>query len=275
MRLLLAAFLALALRSSYAGIFSSKKVARVQVDSMATAAYQNRKEDAKPETFHVYQGRYFGGAIVDKSLDRVSFQEMVDTLAKDMAKKNYFPENDPMKGDLLIVVHWGVTSVEEDWADLMGITSYEEFSDSSAEDDSTYDTSDSDFIHNPASQNSAAKLIGYDRALRKKGLTEDERNELRTDLKEERYFIIMMAYDYQLLLAEKKLEFLWSTRFSLRSIGTNFEEAYQALSRGATPYFGENLDGLTKSTTHLGKGEVDFGELEIIEDVVDKNDSKK
>ncbi len=51
-------------------------------------------------------------------------------------------------------------------------------------------------------------------------------------------------------------------------MGTNFREAHFALSRGASDYFGTNLDGkLGKAMTNLAPGEVEVGDLEVIEEV--------
>ncbi len=94
--------------------------------------------------------------------------------------------------------------------------------------------------------------------------------ELRDMLKDERYFIVLMAYDWQKLRTEKEYELVWSTRFSLDAIGTNFREAHFALSRGAANYIGTNLDGdLGKTKTHLGPGDIEFGTIEVIETVED------
>lgn len=61
---------------------------------------------------------------------------------------------------------------------------------------------------------------------------------------------------------------IWSTRFSLDAIGTNFRDAHLALSRGAANYFGTNLDGeLGKTKTHLGEGKVELGDVQVVDTV--------
>lgn len=257
------------LDSANAGIFSGGKSTRVFVDSLATEKYQNRPNKGEPETCHFYKGRYFGGYINDKSLERVSFEEIVTVLVKEMKAKNYYAESDPTKGDLFIVVHWGITAVEEDFEELFGEDTLLDNSDSDFDD--TDDLSDrddsSDFgpTRSAPSQRNSAAILGYNRALRSKGLTAQQEYELRMELEEERYFIILMAYDHQKLLKDKTLDLLWTTRFSLRGIGTNFEDAYHALSRGAAPFYGENLKDLTRVRTHLGQGDIELGELEVLE----------
>lgn len=84
-------------------------------------------------------------------------------------------------------------------------------------------------------------------------------------LKEERYFIVLIAYDWQTLYTHKKKKLEFVTRFSLRSPSTNFEEAVPALSRAAIPHIGTNLDDLATIKTQLGWGKATVGELEVVE----------
>ncbi len=246
----------------------------VMVDSIATEAYQKTQANRGPddiETYHVMQGQFFGGAIKDKSLERISFQNVVDTLAKSLAKRNYLPAKDTSQGDLLLVVHHGVTTVEEDWNDLMGITSLDD--EAAANGDLALNDQGSlevtpDYSTMPSSNYSArenANLLGFSRQLRKPNLTPSEEYDLLSDLDEERYFIIVMAYDLHALRETHKFVFQWSTRFSMRSPGTNFEEAHLALSRAGAPYFGTHLDNLAQETAKFGNTDVKIGELEVIE----------
>lgn len=270
----------------------AKKNARVLVDSFARAEYEEKKVvdgEARYETYHFFKGRHFGGNIRDKSLRDVPFEEVVQTLAMEMRTRNYYPETVAEQGDFLIVVHWGVTGIEESFDELMlnelgsgdfegqsvgaeGLTddASQGFSQDSSGDFQSYDSSGA----SRADKDNAA-LIGFDRALRRKGLMPQDDYELRTMLQDERYFIILMAYDWQKLRTEKEYELVWSTRFSLDAIGTNFREAHFALSRGAANYIGSNLDGdLGKTKTHLGSGDVEFGEVEVIETVKEESTGK-
>jgi hypothetical protein len=73
-----------------------------------------------------------------------------------------------------------------------------------------------------------------------------------------------MAYDYEKLRSENERELLWTTRFSVPSIGTNFEDAYPALARAASAYYGTSLEKYAKTSTHFGTGTVDIGTLETV-----------
>jgi hypothetical protein len=116
---------------------------------------------------------------------------------------------------------------------------------------------------------SNARLLGFERQLQKRNLTRVEEFDLRADLEDDRYFIIVMAYDCQKLLNENEFALQWSTRFSVRSPGTNFEDAHLALSRAAAPFFGKHLDDLERTSVPFGKDvEVDIGDLEVVEEDV-------
>lgn len=267
----------------FSGTVLAKKNARVLVDSYAKSDYEKEKVvdgEARYETYHFFKGRHFGGNIRDTSLRDVPFEEVVQTLANEMRTRNYYPERVAEQGDFLIVVHWGVTGIEEPLDELFlnepgdaGVGSADVMLDSSS-DGGSQDFSD-DFQSfdsggpSRADKNNAS-LIGFDRALNRRGLMPQDEYELRDMLKDERYFIVLMAYDWQKLRTEKEYELVWSTRFSLDAIGTNFREAHFALSRGAANYIGTNLDGdLGKTKTHLGPGDIEFGTIEVIETVED------
>ena len=92
--------------------------------------------------------------------------------------------------------------------------------------------------------------------------------ELQEILQNERYFMILSAFDWQLLRKTGEKRLLWTTRLSLDTVKQGFDEMHFALSRGTANYFGTNLDSdLCKVNTHVGSGEVKSGELKVIETV--------
>jgi len=225
----------------------------------------------------------------DPSLREVSFEDMAVALAEEMKARNYYSVMAQDEGDFFIVVHWGVTGIEESLDELMindvggfgnsdsgtvvdpsssEVTS--DFSQDYSNDFESYDSAGS----GRADKNNAS-LIGFDRALGRKGLTSQDDYELRSMLEGERYFIVLMAYDWQKMRLEKEFDLVWSTRFSLDAIGTNFRDAHFALRRGAANYIGTNLDGdLGKTKTHLGTGDVELGDLEVVETVKETSSEK-
>lgn len=283
------ACLCLACLIGVSSLSGAKKRASVMVDSFALDAYLEQKEgdgDLKLETYHFFKGKHFGGNIRDSSIRQVPFQEVVDSLAKEMKARRFYPSSDKEKGDFLVVVHWGVTGIEESFDELFqnepGSGDQDSGFDDELDSGATFESSGPDDFQSldygeaTNSRKDNAALTGFDRALNRRGLMPQDEYELKSMLQDERYFIVLMAYDYQHLRAGEGFKLIWSTRFSLDAIGTNFEDAHFALSRGAANYFGTNLEGKLKTTrTHLGTGDVDIGGLEVIETVEEEKAAPK
>ncbi len=254
------------------------KKARVFIDSEASTSYNERKESdsgAEYETYVFIKGKSYGAGFKDKSLTEPTFEEVVETLAENMKDRNYYPSASPDQGDLLIVVHYGSTMVEQDLEELFMLDATDPYADqadpetfSEVYDDTFEDISDLDDI----SRNNEAKhansmdnrSLGIGRALNRKNINTTEEFDLRVELEDERYFIILMAYDYAKLRETKEKELLWTTRFSVPAIGTNFVDAYPALARAAREYYGTSLEKYAKTTTQFGTATVDIGDLETV-----------
>ena len=88
-----------------------------------------------------------------------------------------------------------------------------------------------------------------------------EKDELLTLLKEERYFVVLMAFDYESVRKGKPM-LAWSTRYSIRAAGQNFETAITSMNQVASDYFGKNLPKLTRKRDD--DSSVEIGEIEVI-----------
>ena len=278
---------AIAILSLFAPFTNAAKTARVFVDSEASVTYNKHKESddgAKYETYVFIKGNFYGGDISDNSLRKVTFEEVVKTVGESMKQRNYYPSASPDGGDLLVVLHYGSTSVPQDLTDLFLTDPDDPYGDQGIDGDSIInDTNYNDLsnLSELAHENQAGmtnKKLGIGRALDRKNINTTEEFDLRFELEDERYFIILMAYDYEKLRTTKEKILLWTTRFSVPSVGTNFEDAYPALARAASAHYGSSLDKYAKTNTHFGTGSVDIGTLETVgieEDVNSKENEKK
>jgi Pyruvate/2-oxoacid:ferredoxin oxidoreductase gamma subunit len=98
----------------------------VVVVAEADPSYTGKKfADAKPRPEHYIfmQGRYYEGATVDRSLEKMPFRRIAEHLAQELAKQQYLPTSDPAAADLLLVVHWGTTLRHISTQEAMGRTS--------------------------------------------------------------------------------------------------------------------------------------------------------
>jgi hypothetical protein len=113
-----------------------------------------------------------------------------------------------------------------------------------------------------------ASMLGYDaawdEAVGYKGTPLDfRRKELADELEQDRYFVVLMVYDFQMMWKSKKTKLLWETRYSIRNRGNDFEKQLAAMTGEASKYFGQNTGGLVRKA--LPSGRVDIGEQRVLD----------
>ncbi|WP_309008496.1 hypothetical protein [Pelagicoccus sp. SDUM812005] len=254
-------------------------LANVYVDAQAGEDYLAGKESnrgLKAETFHIMQGRHFQGSRLDPSLENTSFLEIAAKLRAELKVRNFHPAKEFKDGDLLLVVHWGITDEDYDPDDPQNDIGFgDEEEDALAEEEAIADptwTSLSELDREYTRGEEALRMLGFERAMKAKGTSLLEEKKLAAQMHGDRYFIIVNAYDWQKKLKTGESELLWVTRFSVDSSGTNFTESFPALLRAARDYYGVELDKMVHTQTNYGDGEVSMGELEVLESAEDERD---
>jgi hypothetical protein len=107
-----------------------------------------------------------------------------------------------------------------------------------------------------------AKMLGYDSWWEKslgdhRGTAlQSSRQDLLDELEEDRYFVVLMAYDFQLLWKEKKHKELWEVRFSIRQRHHEFDKDLPTMAQYAAQYFGQDSHGLVHKEIPTGRVEV-------------------
>jgi hypothetical protein len=256
------------------------------------AAHPERKE-----TYVVAKGEYFPGGTRDPTIEKASFDGVVRKLALDMAKQNYLPTKQVQDADLLVVVHWGTTiPYVSDYAleqvDNPNAYDPHRFSFASANpmaDDVTaaaeqsqlqqlYDNQNLsraadaqafDSAAHTLASTSIAGILGYSGALARMShatTTTEEEKTLLVNESEERYFIILEAFDMHDLLGNHHKKLLWSSHMSMRAPGTNFTEAVPRMSQVASLTYGQNLDDVVqqRSLPDARPGRVEIGPIRIL-----------
>ena len=66
------------------------------------------------------------------------------------------------------------------------------------------------------------------------------------DVEENRYFVVLLAYDFQNLWKNKQRKMLWETRFSIRERGNDFGKELGTMAQYASRFFGKDSDGLIR-----------------------------
>jgi len=251
----------------------------------ATAASDYRREVAgqsglKAQSYVFTPGRFFESGTRDRGLEKTSFTELVKLLAPDLARQQYFPTRDTAAADLVIVVHWGASLVYEDPQKDANIEALNaalpayatSIADAGYADPGPMNQiSDSMVLANENTSSALARnavLLGYAQELKKfgpaGGLSTEKEKTLRAELSEERYFVVLMAYDYQAFKKDKAAKLRWVTRLSVRTAGNNFTEALPVLCQAGSHVFGKQMDDLVHLKANLREGRVSLGELKIV-----------
>ncbi len=102
----------------------------------------------------------------------------------------------------------------------------------------------------------APDLVRYHGELA--GPAQTRHQDLIDEISESRYYVVLMAYDFQSMLQRKEKKLLWQTRFSIRQRRNDFSEQLAAMTQLASHYFGQSTGGMRRQS--LPDGHVDLGE---------------
>jgi hypothetical protein len=202
------------------------------------------------ETYAFGRGGDYGGPVGDPTIAAFGFTEVAREIAGTLATQNYLPSKDPNSTRFLIMVYWGTSTGPA----------------SNPIQFRTKELWDMQLTRN-------AMLLGYDTDLRASiGLDGKpqgwKRADLFGDIALNRYFVVLMAYDFQILWRQKKHKLVWETRFSLREAGHDFGKEFPMMAQYAAKYFGQNTRGLVR--TLVPEGHVDIGEVQSLGAVPEK-----
>jgi hypothetical protein len=260
-----------------------------------------------PEYFAFGEGGKWEGEFNDVTIDKLRFIDVARVIAAPLAGRKYLPARDPAKTSLLIMVYWGTTAVPEaasnstayDQARIAmnalgtpkadtsskgfhSLGSGSSHNGNSMGDDAMAAWSAAMTMLNMVNQQRTTTdfrnalmlgydspgLIGTDYGNNVKGTAlSRNRDDLFAEIEENRYFVVLMAYDFQLLWKQKKHKLLWETRFSIRERSNQFDKALPAMALYASRYFGEPTNGLIRE--RLLQGNVEVGAPSLIEFIAD------
>ena len=265
----------------------------VTISASAIRGYERPLDvDGKPlpETYVFMEGLDLAGTTADGSSKQMGFDQIIRVLAVNLAKQNYFPTRDVPAANLVIRVYWGTTTVYEDplkelstealnaamqeYRNTIGapagaLGEAGTIADAGAINQNLRESWTSQMSAAAAVDRNAA-LLGYQGTLereRAKPVVTTTEMSLSNELNEERYFVVLVAYDYQRLKQEKKGKPLWITRLSIRSPGNNFTEAMPALAVAGADVFGKQIDGLVRVRANVADAQVKLDDLKFLGDV--------
>jgi hypothetical protein len=247
------------------------------------------------ESYVFGKGDNLSGARVDGTADKMDFMDIARTMAVPLAEKRYLPTADPKTTRLLIMVYWGTTRAPEYATDSNSHYEAQNALQSQAravqgmKDYVNPIKTNPTMSMNPANEAAAAAdgvvlaatigiqaenqrredadmktatLLGYDSWwIRANGATEGgpmglSKSDMRAELEEDRYFVVLSAFDYQALVKSKKMKFLWEVRFSIREHGNAFDDKLPSMVAKASEFFGRDSGGLRHEDLPDGKVEI-------------------
>jgi hypothetical protein len=248
----------------------------------------------RPEFYSFGEGGKWAGELNDASIDKLHFIDVAKVIAAPLAGRGYLPARDPNATSLLIMVYWGTTAVPAPTSDSYAYNKFAAAQDFlSRAVNSHYEGGNPGLINAADDQFSAsmlllnmenrqrdridysnAQMLGYDAPgligteqgsfVRGTALGE-EREDLVSEIEENRYFVVLLAYDFQLMWKQKKHKLLWETRFSISERRNAFDKALPAMARYASKYFGEDSNGLLRE--RVQEGHVEIGDVKSLGEV--------
>ena len=193
----------------------------------------------KPELYVFGEGGCWTRPVNDPWMDKLKFAQIGQIIAGPLAKLNYRPAFKAADAGLLILVFWGSTEGSIEY----GGDSFRDMLDERN-----------------------ARILGYSAALaeaRSAAARSVVAQDVISEVGDNRYYVVLQAYDFKTAVKEKKLKPLWVTRMSLHESGA-FAPALEEMVLGAARYFGRDSDGLLRGERERN-GTVELGPLKVIE----------
>ncbi|HEY1765838.1 MAG TPA: hypothetical protein VGF85_13020 [Opitutaceae bacterium] len=256
-------------------------MSRVSTDYVRHKGQDGRYDQ---EYYSFGEGGNWGSPIKDATFDRMNFTDVARVVAAPLAEQGFVAARDPAKTRLLIMLYWGTTTVPDPPRESPLFSEYTNLMDEyrillgehSPEAESVRESAMSVlgmYIHDRDLRDFRnAGLIGYDvtgligtdygNDVRSRAIGWKQRD-LSDEIEENRYFVVLMAYDFQLMWKQKKHKLLWETRFSINEPRNAFDKALPFIAEKASRYFGSPSNGLKRD--EVGPGRVELGDPTIIE----------
>jgi hypothetical protein len=261
--------------------------------------YRVKQEDGsfRPEYYVIANGGKFPGTVRDATFDRISYPQVAGLVGQQLARQNYFLAPKARDASLLIVIYWGQTvpfndtnyRIAVDNAALT-LTSYmanKPPPTSMAERVRTGEilrrdsgdgggNSELEFAmaqvemenrHRDLANQENARLLGYIDAINERreippwadiaGLA----REMEDEVEDARYYVVVAAYDFNLIREKKKKVLRWVTRISVGARGNEFDKRVAQMVASAADAFGQG-GGLRRR--QFGDARVILGETQYL-----------
>ncbi|MGA2017873.1 MAG: hypothetical protein ABSH26_13065 [Opitutaceae bacterium] len=248
----------------------------------------------QPEEYAFGNGGRYDGPFRDASIDKLSFMDIARVISVPLRAQNYVPTKGIQTEKLLIMLHWGTTSVPDpsstaagplelqkiqETASISAAGGAAEARSAAAAMQAANSYADMQLSMEIGQRDQVdlmnARMLGYDSEgligteygvwVGHTGVAGNHRDALISEIEENRYFVVLVAYDFQLLRRQKKLMTLWETRFSINEPRNDFTKALPVMAQYASRYFGQDSHGLLR--TKVPEGTVLIGESKSLGEI--------
>ena len=288
--------------------FASNNSVVTAVYSSVSNGYERQKlpdGSFKREYYAIARGHYVPGRDKNPSIDGVPFPSIAGLVAQHLAEQNYYLAQDSKSADILLLITWGTTTpfddighkrFENNFIDaLNGLKLLGNGNPQNLSLDGTQSASDADkeaaksrleqqLVILQAANNDRfkaseanAQLLGY--VTEMNSFANPSRfsgagsyyNDLTSDLEEERYYVVISAYDFRTAVHDGKRKLLWATRVSISARSNKFDEQLATMLAAAGRQFGKESNRLIRQyrEEHINFGELKF--LGVVPDAAGSN----
>jgi hypothetical protein len=261
---------------------ASKDAVVTAVFSSTSNGYERQKQpdgSFKREYYAIANGQYKPGLDANPSIDKVPFPTIAGLVAGHLAKQNYFLAPDAKSADILLLISWGTTApfnnnLSQNSLDRLlsamnaaQLTGHSRLSvantlpGTSGTAQSTPGGGELDGamieveMYNDIRRRADewnARLLGYSKEINGRDSparfagTGTAYEDLIQDIEEERYYIVVSAYDFKSATQDGKRKLLWATRVSVRAQGNRFDEQLKTMLANAGQHFGQETHDLLR-----------------------------
>jgi hypothetical protein len=261
------------------------------VSASASEGYvrgKNPDGSFQAESYAFGEGGFRSSGMHDGTIDSLSFRSIAETLAVPLAQENYLPSHDPNETKLLIMVYWGATHTTRNSSDSQAYQQLQEneipspdvpqkpvdgtpVPGSKGGIQGTPNNYDLSLLLMASLENKRrdivdwqnAGILGYDTELPQTGLQlvhnakTGYRDDIIKEIEYSRYFVVLMAYDFQMTWKQRKQKLLWVTRISIAQLGNDFGKRLPGMALYGSKFFGHDSHGLVRR--RLPEGTVEIG----------------
>ena len=242
----------------------------------------------KPEAYVFGEGGRMSRPVADPAMEQLKFADVARVVAGPLAKQNYHPALKTSEVQLLIVVFWGSTQGSRDTRNQNGSmdrlsSASSNYTAARADDQANQPNSPEPSPATSAAQNAYdsalwqmqmdndvrdridnenAQILGYSESLSRARFARHMAfaQDTLAEVSDNRYYVVLQAYDFKTAKDFKKLKPLWTTRMSVSESGP-FGPALEKMVKNAARSFGTDTDGLQRRR----EGTVDLAPLKILE----------